>query len=129
VNIQTITGCTFAWVNIQTITGPIHIGSVYAPAERGRRVRFWRWLHSQTLEGNWVFAGDFNMLEFYDDSIGGSSVIQGAEERSWKHIVDDLDLVDFYLCASRRRGPLYTRQVCCGQRTDAARLDHIYSSN
>jgi exonuclease III len=33
---------TFAWVRIRTSTGPMNIGSVYAPAERGRRMHFWR---------------------------------------------------------------------------------------
>jgi hypothetical protein len=133
-NIQVLDqGCkgdgTFAWVRIQTITGPLNIGSIYAPAEQGRRMRFWRWLHSQALEENWVLTGDFNMLEFYDDSLGRSSVIQGAEERIWKLMVDELDLVDLYLCAAKRRGPLFTRQATCGQRTDAARLDCMYCSN
>jgi hypothetical protein len=50
------------------------------------------------------------MLEFFDDFLGRSSVLHGTEERIWKHIVDDLDLIDLYLCASRRRGPLFTRQ-------------------
>jgi exonuclease III len=33
---------TFAWIKIQSSSGPIYIGSVYAPAERGKRIRFWR---------------------------------------------------------------------------------------
>jgi hypothetical protein len=70
---------TFAWVKIQTVTGPLSIGSIYAPADRSKKIQFWRWIHSMTLTDSWVFAGDFNMLEFYDDSLGRSSVLHGAE--------------------------------------------------
>jgi hypothetical protein len=112
-------------VCIQTSKGPLKIGYIYAPAERGRRCRFWQWLNSLLLEDNWVFAGDFNMLEFHDDSLGRSSVLHGSEERAWKCIVDDLDLLDLYICASERKGPLFTRQAISGMQVDGARLDWI----
>jgi hypothetical protein len=120
---------TFAWVRIQTVKGPLNIGSIYSPAERGRRCRFWRWLHSLIIEDNWLFYGDFNMLEFHDDSLGQSSVLHGSEERAWKCIVDDLDLLDLYVCASQRKGPLFTRQAVSGARVDGARLDRIYGTS
>jgi hypothetical protein len=37
---------TFSWDNIQTSIDLLSIGSVYAPAEKGGRMRFWRWLHN-----------------------------------------------------------------------------------
>ena len=69
------------------------------------------------------------MLEFYNESLSKSSVLHGAEDRMWKQLVDDLDLMDLYLCASHRRGPLFTRQATSSDRTDAARLDRMYGSH
>lgn len=69
------------------------------------------------------------MVDMPDDSMGKSTFIRGAEERIWSKVVDKFDLVDAYLVASQRRGPIYTRQKHCGLRFNQSRLDRIYSSN
>jgi exonuclease III len=99
---------TFAWVKVQTEQGTLNIGSVYAPAERGRRLAYWRWLCQLSVEDNWLLAGDFSMAEFQDDSLGVSTVLHGTEARLWHRVVDNLDLLDLYLCASYRHGPIFT---------------------
>jgi exonuclease III len=47
---------TFSWVKVHSPQGPICIGSVYAPANRTRRVQFWSWLQNFIQEGNWLLA-------------------------------------------------------------------------
>jgi hypothetical protein len=69
------------------------------------------------------------MVEMHEDSIGHSTIIHGTEARHWHALVDQHDLLDLYLCASRRRGPVHTRQAKSGICTDSARLDRFYSNN
>lgn len=61
-------GC-FAWCTIDTSVGPISIGSVYAPNEQARRKALWDWMATHLHDGNWVFVGDWNMIEFFDDLV------------------------------------------------------------
>lgn len=69
------------------------------------------------------------MAELHDDSVGPSAHLHGTEERSWKRFKDNLDLIDLYLIAVHRKGPVYTRQALSGARFDQARLDRAYCSN
>jgi hypothetical protein len=57
------------------------------------------------------------------------AVFSMVQKPRWRHVVDKLDLLDLYLCASHKRGPLFTSQVQSGARRDAAKLDRVYSSN
>lgn len=80
-------------------------------------------------DGNWVFAGDWNMTEFFDDSVGPSPKLHGSEEQSWKRMIDSLDHIDHYLSAAVKKGSIFTRELACGNCFDQSRLDCIYSSN
>ncbi|KAL3677066.1 hypothetical protein R1sor_027014 [Riccia sorocarpa] len=73
-------------------------------------------------------AGDFNMVELYEDSKGKSALVSGAEARSWKYVAESKGLVDAYLCAVTTTGGFFTRQAFCGLRYDRARLNRIYVS-
>jgi hypothetical protein len=69
------------------------------------------------------FGGDLNMVEFYEDSSGVAVVIHGAEARKWARFQDDFDLLDIYLCASKRRSSWLTKPAIIGEHFDRARLD------
>lgn len=69
------------------------------------------------------------MMDLPEDTRGKSTYIRGREERIWSKIVDKFDLIDSYLVASQRKGPLFTRQKHYGLRFNQSRLDQIYSSN
>lgn len=71
-----------AWCTIDTPIRSFSISSVYAPNERARRKDLWEWMDTNLHDGNWLFLGDWNMIEFYDDSIGPSAHLHGGEERS-----------------------------------------------
>jgi exonuclease III len=120
---------TFSWVEITTLKGVLKIGSIYASAQRAKRISYWKWIPNFVKEDNWMLLGDYNMVEFPDDAIGPTTVIHGAEGRSWHQLVDQSDLLDLYLCASQRKGPLYMRQAKSGSRQDSSRLDCCYGSN
>jgi hypothetical protein len=116
---------TCSWIKLETVRGPIHIGSVYAPANRSSQVLFWQWLKTFIQDGNWFLAGDFDMVGLPEDSFGPSAILHGAELCHWHSFIDQHDLLDLYLCASRRRGAVHTRQAQSGLRTDSARLDRF----
>jgi hypothetical protein len=119
---------TFAWAKIKVAIGTLHIESVYAPANRSQQIQFWHWLKGFLNDGDWLLAGDHNMVEMPEDSFGTSTIFHGTECHVWHSFVDQHDLLDLYLCSSRRRGPIHTRQAQSGARTDAARLDRFYTN-
>jgi exonuclease III len=121
---------TFSWAKIETSKGPVHVGLIYAPAERAKRISLWTWLREFVQsEDNWLIGGDLNMMEFLKDSAGTSALLHGAEARSWARAQDQLDLLDLYLILSQRRGSWYTQQAMCGERLDRARSDRFYCNN
>jgi hypothetical protein len=61
---------TFVWIKVESSRGPIFVGSVYAPANRGQRTLYWQWLADFMQDGNWFLAGDLNMVEMSEDSFG-----------------------------------------------------------
>lgn len=100
---------TLAWCTVETEVGHVNIGSVYAPNSRVARIELWKWMSTHLHEGHWVLAGDWNMVEMFDDSVGRSAHLHGTEERSWKRLVENLDLMDQYFMVVARKGPVYTR--------------------
>ncbi|KAL3687354.1 hypothetical protein R1sor_013663 [Riccia sorocarpa] len=89
---------------------------VHAPAKRRDRPAFWEWLKGKASGGNWVITGDFNMVEYREDTIGPSPMIRGEEARSWARCANSLDLVDGWLGAVESKGPVFTRQQLHGER-------------
>ncbi|KAL3689980.1 hypothetical protein R1sor_016289 [Riccia sorocarpa] len=115
-----------AWTTIESVTGDINIMSVHAPNTNEDRTIFWEQLYQIIQVGNWVLAGDFNMVKVGEDSKGKSALITGAEARVWKFLSDSKTLVDAYFCAVSRHGGNFTRYAFCGKRYDHARLDRFY---
>jgi valyl-tRNA synthetase len=52
-----------------------------------------------------------DMTELPNDSVCPSSLVQGAEARTWGNVLDPLDLIDLYSAAAFRVGPWFTEQV------------------
>lgn len=78
----------------------------------------WRWMNQLDSNDKWIFFGDWNMVELWDNAIGPSTLIHGTETRMWNKLVDQFHLVDNYLCAGSRMGPLYTRHARRAERLD-----------
>lgn len=74
---------TFAWATIETKTGPVSIGSIYAPNKRALCIELWEWLLNFTHTSNWLLLGDWNIVEFHDDSVGHSLGCMG-----WKNVAE-----------------------------------------
>ncbi|CAM6095494.1 unnamed protein product [Calypogeia fissa] len=119
----------FCWAKFDGHEGPIFLGAIYAPRDRQKCIALWQWMVEHLPQENWIFAGDFNMLELPNDTTGYSSVIHWSEGRAWKRCSDYFDLVDALLCSVQFEGPIFTRQAIHRNRLDQARLDRVYCSN
>ncbi|KAL3687200.1 hypothetical protein R1sor_013509 [Riccia sorocarpa] len=120
---------TAAWASIQTHDGPLNIMSLYAPNKCIERRPVWNWLREKISTEPWVIVGDWNMVELPEDSTCPSTILSGGEERIWKAVSQEYDLIDAYLCSVNTEGPRYTRQVIRGNRLDQSRLDRCYLNN
>ncbi|KAL3686360.1 hypothetical protein R1sor_008934 [Riccia sorocarpa] len=98
-----------AWVKIDTVVGRIGLISIHAPNKRHLRKRTWLWLRELVKEGQWVVGGDFNMVEFDEDTTGESNKLEGGKFNRWHNMAREADLVDARICAIKTDGPLYTR--------------------
>jgi hypothetical protein len=47
----------FVWIKVESLRGPIFVGYVYAPANRGQQTLYWQWLTDFLHTGNWFLAG------------------------------------------------------------------------
>lgn len=97
------------WYTMETTKGKVNISFMYAPNERARRCDLWKWMSAHLPEGNWLWAGDSNMAEHFDDSIGPLARIHGSKERSWKRALNAWDYLDTYLTMANRKGHVFTR--------------------
>lgn len=64
------------------------------------------------------FSWDWNMTNLFGDSIRPSPRLHGIEERSWRRLMDKLNLIDIYQAAACRKGSIYTHQAQSGSRSD-----------
>lgn len=69
------------------------------------------------------------MTGLLEDSSSPSNFIHGSEACAWKGVVDQYDLVDLYLCAAKRKGPVFTWQMVLPSRIDQSWLDQFYENN
>lgn len=118
-------------IKIQTIVGPLVITSLYALKNhyRSDHVNLWEWLHSFMTNDQIIICGDFNMTGLPKDSSGPSNFIHGSKACAWKGVVDQYNLVDLYLCATKRQGPIFTRQMALPSHIDQSRLDYFQENN
>lgn len=68
------------------------------------------------------------MLDMFDDLVGASTRIHGSKERSWRRLVDKLNLIDLNLIVAHKKGSIFTKQAVSG-RLDQSKLDCCYASN
>ncbi|KAL3698443.1 hypothetical protein R1sor_012519 [Riccia sorocarpa] len=115
-----------AWVTVQTEVGEVNVMSIHAPNIKEDRTTMWENLNNTIAAGRWVIAGDYNMVELWDDCKGKTAVMTGAEARAWRHLADQNGLIDTYLCAASMKGGVFTQHVFCGRRYDQSKLDRIY---
>lgn len=102
---------TFAWMKLQTNTRELHIGSIYAPNERRKRINLWKWMTDTLPQENWVFYRDWNMTNLFDNAIGPSMLIHGSELHAWNQTIDYFNLIDNYIYAGSRSNLVFTRQA------------------
>ncbi|KAL3676158.1 hypothetical protein R1sor_026106 [Riccia sorocarpa] len=117
-----------AWAKIQTSRGEVTVCSVYAPGTPQERRVLWDWMVQTLAEGQWIISGDFNMVEYVEDSRGPTAVLRGEELQKWRILSEEWNLSDCWLNAFEREGPWYTRHALRGDRVDQSRLDRIYLS-
>ncbi|KAL3682750.1 hypothetical protein R1sor_000772 [Riccia sorocarpa] len=115
-----------AWIKVRTEMGVVGFASIHGPRDRSKRARVWKWIKETCTEGMWVFGGDWNSVENFEDSVGDSAIQRGAEQRRWTSLMAELDLGDGWNEAAQQRGPHFTRQKLVGNRLDQARLDRVY---
>ncbi|KAL3677440.1 hypothetical protein R1sor_027388 [Riccia sorocarpa] len=116
-----------AWAKIHLEgVGTVGVMSIHAPTKRRLRRDAWRWVREVTETGKWIICGDFNMVEYPEDTIGPSPLMEEHKRRCWDLVVGSGDLVDARLCASEAKGPHFTRQAWYGERFDQSRLDRFY---
>lgn len=79
--------------------------------------------------GNWMICGDFDHIEFAEDSVGPTPLLHGSKRTAWNRLLDKFNLIDNHLIAVHKSGPHFTRQVKYGPKFDQSCLDRNYSSN
>lgn len=79
------------------------------------------WQHIFT-RGIGYFLVMQNMVDLFDDSIGAFARLHDSKERSWRILVDKLDLIDSYLMVAHIKGFIFTRQAVSGNWLDQSRL-------
>lgn len=100
---------SLAWVKINTTKGELFIASIYGDQRRSKRIQLWNWMEVHLPTGNWLFCGDYNNIEFVEDSIGPSPFLHSSKRRAWNRLVDRFDLIDNCLTTILKFGPHFTR--------------------
>ncbi|KAL3699232.1 hypothetical protein R1sor_017254 [Riccia sorocarpa] len=114
------------WAKLKVAEKELGIVGLHAPNKRKLRIDTWKWLTNHIQSGNWAVLGDFNQVDKLRDSVGPSPRIHGKEERIWRSLVFQRDMVDCFTAATVRAGPRFTRQARSGRRLDRSRLDRVY---
>lgn len=84
---------------------------------------------TKSPHGNWLVYGDFNHIEFTEDSVRPMPLLDGFEQCAWNRLVDKLDLLDNRLIAVTKFGPHFTCQAVHWHRLDQSCLDQSYCCN
>ncbi|KAL3677832.1 hypothetical protein R1sor_020788 [Riccia sorocarpa] len=82
------------WVKLETSIGIVEVISLHAPNRPNQRKRNWSWVRNLVKEGRWFFGGDFNMVEYDEDSSGPTPRLEGSEFAKWHVVAREADLVD-----------------------------------
>ncbi|KAL3675556.1 hypothetical protein R1sor_025504 [Riccia sorocarpa] len=105
------------------------VASVYAPNSPEDRIVFWSHLKDSFPPGNWVIAGDWNSIEFQNDSSSRSNQ-QGTEESlEFQLFCASFALADARHTAFKRLGPRFSRAQWRDGRLVWSRIDRIYASD
>lgn len=76
--------------------GRLGFVGLYGPNDPAGRISLWDELSSSLdTSCRWLFFGDFNMIEFTHDQVGGDGqIMRGHEARAWANFVRTFNLVD-----------------------------------
>jgi exonuclease III len=77
INSGTTLASRIAWAELNSKQGKLIIAKIYAPNISVDRKTLWKSLQDTLPKGNWIIAGDFNMMEEIKDSTINSPLIQG----------------------------------------------------
>jgi hypothetical protein len=117
-----------AWVQLSSSEGDFGIVSIYAPQSSREKALLWHVLKTQLPSEDWIFYGDFNMIEYAEDSTGLSNLVQGRELTSWRLLKNHFDMADAFNLVNKLEGPRFTRRGHHQGRLVQTRLDRFYLS-
>ncbi|KAL3687277.1 hypothetical protein R1sor_013586 [Riccia sorocarpa] len=115
-----------SWVKVPAKRGTIGILNLYVPHDTEKRRQVWEWTRQLTATGHWIILGDHNIVEFAEDTNGSTPLIHGAEERQWKRLCQERDIIDVFLTATQREGPWFTCFRVKENDVELSRLDRVY---
>lgn len=118
------------WAQLEIGNNLVSIAVIYASSASPRERNFlWHKLKALLLDGQWIFMGDFSMIEHPLDSYGPSPLIYGSQLETWCMLKTRFDLVDALSIARTFRGTQFTRRSSHGEIIDQSRLDRFYLSD
>lgn len=83
------------WVLFKHVNKCFGICNLYDANEYKNRALFWDWLSSNLPKVNWIFIGDFNMIESGDDKCGDiAHGWKGNEIFFWNNFKRKFNLID-----------------------------------
>ncbi|CAM6101642.1 unnamed protein product [Calypogeia fissa] len=107
----------------------INVVAIYTPNSPGARAELWQQLEDTPSLGPSILLGDFNNVEFAEDSLSASPLFQGEELVAFNSLSISKGLVDCYREGPPVLGPWYTRFQVSNEHFTASRLDRVYISD
>ncbi|KAL3683906.1 hypothetical protein R1sor_001928 [Riccia sorocarpa] len=124
----------WAAVNFRTVWALLHIGgitvplvNIYAPVEPLSRKDFWVGLPSSLPARNFVFLGDWNVIEDPSDSSTKSNWLTREVTVPFFNLKTKFNLYDVRGRSTDHRGPKFTRCQTRNQRFIWSTLDRFYA--
>lgn len=118
-----------AWVKYKHPCGDFGVASIYALNNTWDRATLWNSISADLPIGDWILAGDFNMVLDPTDSSGPSPLIRRHEQERWEILDAYFDLIDSLSLLQCVTGSRYTRKRAHSRCFDQSWLDRFYFKN
>lgn len=101
-----------SWAQLGIGDSQVSIVLIYAPSAFPRDQNFlWHQLKALLLDGQWIFMGNFNMIEDPMDSSGTSPLIFGSQLETWRMLETRFNLVDAFPFSCTFKGTHFIRVI------------------